>query len=74
MSRTVTLSEDLYNKAVELAMREHVSVDEFVSAALADQVACREYLDKRAQRFSREKFESALAQIPDSEPEEYNRI
>jgi hypothetical protein len=74
MIRTVALPEDLYNKAVELATREHISVDEFVAAALADQVAGREYMDKRARRFSQEKFESALAQIPDHEPEEYDRI
>ena len=74
MIRTVILSEELYNKAAELAAREQISVDEFVSAALVNQVAGREYLNERAHRFSREKFESALAQIPDSEPEEYDRL
>ena len=74
MTRTVILPEELYNKAAELATRDHVSVDEFISAALADQVAGREYLERRADRFSRERFESALAEIPDREPEESDRI
>ncbi len=74
MMRTITLPEELYNKAAELAAREHISVDEFVSAALVDQVAGHEHLDKRAGRFSRERLESALAQIPDREPEEHDRL
>jgi predicted RNase H-like HicB family nuclease len=33
-----------------------------------------DYLQERARRGSREKYEAALAQVPDVEPDEYDRI
>lgn len=74
MSRTVSLPDDIFRKAEELARAEHVPVEELVSAALAEQFAGREYLRKRGARASREKFLAALNQIPDIEPEEHDRL
>jgi hypothetical protein len=33
-----------------------------------------DYLTMRAKRGSREKFEQALAKVPDREPEEYDKL
>ena len=33
-----------------------------------------EYLEERAKRGSREKFEAALASLPDVEPEDYDKL
>ena len=74
MSRSVTLPDEVYRKAAELAKVERVSVDELVSAALAEQFAASDYLRRRTARASREKFLAALKQIPDVEPEEYDRL
>ena len=49
--------EDLYNRAAELAARDHVSVEEFVSGVLADRLASREYIEPRARLFIKEEFE-----------------
>ena len=73
MSKIVTVPDDLYNKAAEVAAKEYVSVEEFVSAAVANQLASREYIESRARLFSREDFERALREIPDVEPEEQDR-
>jgi len=73
MSKSIAVPEDLYNKAVEIAARDHVSVEEFVSALLASRFANREYIETRAQLFSREEFERALNAVPDVEPEPYDR-
>jgi hypothetical protein len=73
MSKSIAVPEDVYNKAAELAARDHVSVEEFVSALLASQFANREYIETRAKLFSREEFERALNTIPDVEPEPYDR-
>jgi hypothetical protein len=61
MSKSTAVPEDLYNKAVELA------------ALLASRLATREYIETRAQLFSREAFERALNAVPDVEPEPYDR-
>ncbi len=74
MSRNIALPEDLYDRAAKLAAQEHISVEEFVSIVLADQLANREYLESRARLFDRAEFERALNEIPDVEPEEYDRL
>lgn len=74
MSKNVAVPEDLYAKAVELAEQEHVSVEQFVSSALADQLAGRQYLEARAQRATRDRFLKALEHVPDVEPEESDRL
>jgi hypothetical protein len=73
MSKSIAVPEDLYDRAAELAARDHVSVEEFVSALLASRLANREYIETRAQLFSREDFERALNAVPDVEPEPYDR-
>ena len=74
MSRLVSLPDDLLQKAEELAAFEHMSVEEFLRVRLAEQFAGLEYLRKRSERASDEKFRAALCEVPDVEPEEYDRF
>jgi hypothetical protein len=74
MNRTISLPEELLKKAEELAARESLSVEEFLSVKLSEQFAGLEYLKQRADRVSTEKFRAALRHIPDVEPEEYDRF
>jgi hypothetical protein len=74
MSKSIDLSEDLYNKAAELAAKDHVSVEEFVATLLANGVASREFIESRARLFNRPDFDRALDWIPDTEPEEHDRL
>jgi len=74
MSKIVAVPDYLYSKAAEVAAKDHVSVEEFVSAAVADRLASREYIQSRARLFKREDFERALKEIPDVEPEEHDRL
>lgn len=74
MSKIVAVPDELYNKAAEVAAKQQVSVDEFVSAAVANQLANREYIESRASQFRREELERAMHAIPDVEPEEHDRL
>ena len=74
MSRSVAVTEDLYNKAAELTAREHLPVEEFITAILTNRVADREFIDARAKLFNRKDFERALSEIPDVEPEDHDRL
>ena len=74
MSKSIALSDDLYSKAAELAAKDHVSVEEYVSILVADRVASREFLESRAVRFSRAEFDRALRSLPDAEPADEDRI
>lgn len=74
MSRSISLPEDVIRQAEELAARVGVSLEEWVAAALADRIAGAEYLRKRAERASVDRFRRALDRIPDVEPEPHDRL
>jgi hypothetical protein len=61
----------------ELAEREGISINQFIATAVAEKLAAlmtEEYLEGRAKHGSRAKYKTALAQVPDVEPEAYDRI
>ncbi len=77
MSTNIELPDALYKRVVELAAKEGVTVEQLVSSALAEKLSAvltEEYLQERAGRASREKFEAALASVPDIDPEEHDRL
>jgi len=74
MSKRIAVRDDLYNRAAEIAAKDHVTLEEFVSAAVATRLASREFIESRAKLFSRVEFERALSGIPDVEPDEYDRM
>lgn len=74
---SIRLPESLHKGVKEAAQREGISMNQFIATAVAEKLAAlmtEEYLQLRAARGSREKYEAALAQVPDVEPEEYDRI
>lgn len=69
---SVRLPESLHRKARELAEREGVSINQLVATALAEKLAALmtlEYLEARAQRGSRRKYDKALKKVRDRKPE-----
>jgi hypothetical protein len=73
MKRIIAVSEDIYNKAAELAHKDHVSVEEYVGAVLAGRFSSREYFHTRTRLFTRE-FERALSEFPGLEPAGYHSL
>ncbi len=74
---TVRLPESLHQTVREMARREGVSINQFITLAVAEKVAAlktAEYLEARAQRASRQRFEQALAKVADVEPPEWDRL
>ena len=74
---SLRLPDSLHETAKKLAKDDHVSVNQFVTVAVAEKVAAlmtEDYLEQRAQRGSRAKFEDILSRVPDVAPEEYDRF
>ena len=74
---SVKLPKSLHETAEDLAKRDSVSINEFITLAVAEKVAALmtlEYLEARAERGSREAFERAMAKVPDVEPDEFDRL
>ena len=69
--------DSLFQQALDLAEREKMSIDQFVTMALASQVSAwltKDYLSKKAEQGSWEAFQEVLAQVPDIPAEEGDRL
>ncbi|HXU46170.1 MAG TPA: YlcI/YnfO family protein [Thermoanaerobaculia bacterium] len=74
---SLRLPDSLHRTLRELAKREGVSMNQLISSAAGEKVAAIltvDYLEERAARGSREKFEAVLAKVPDVEPEARDRL
>lgn len=76
-SISLRLSESLHNRVRELAKKEGISINQLINSALAEKVSALmtvEYLEERAKRGSRSKFERALSKVKDVEPEAEDQL
>jgi len=67
---SVRLPDSLHRQLKELAEKEGISINQFVSSAVGEKVAALmtvEYLTDRGRRGSREKFEAVLSKVPSQE-------
>ena len=61
----------------EFAHKEGVSINQFISTAVAEKMSAlsvEDYLEARAQKGSKSRLKKLLKKVPDVEPEEYDRI
>ena len=68
---SLRLSESLHQQVRDLAQREGVSINQLISTAVAEKLSAlltQEYLEERAQRGSRKKFDQALGKVRDIDP------
>jgi hypothetical protein len=74
---SVRLPNALHKQLRECARAEGTSMDQLVSSAVAEKLAALlspQYLQARAKRASRKKFEAALKTVPDVEPPKFDRL
>lgn len=74
---SVDLPDSLLQAVRELAQQDNISVDMFLALAAAEKLAvlrAYDYLEERAKRGSREKFEEVMAKIPHVQPEAHDRL
>jgi len=73
MNLTIRISQELYQRAAEIAAAENVSVEDLFRSAFEERVLEFERLKERAARGSYEKFQQVMAKIPPAEPAGYDR-
>jgi hypothetical protein len=73
----VQIPDSLHKSLSDLAGRDGISIDQFISTAIAEKLSAlmtENYLSDRAKRGDREKYKAILAKVPDVEPEAYDKI
>jgi hypothetical protein len=73
----VQIPDSLHKSLSDLAGRDGISIDQFISTAIAEKLSAlmtENYLNDRAKRGDRAKYEAILAKVPDVEPEASDQI
>jgi len=63
---SLRLPDSLHDQVRELAKQENVSINQFITLALAEKISAlltEDYLAERTSRGSRDKFEQAMAKV-----------
>lgn len=74
---SVRLPESLHKKIKELAEQEGVSMNQFITLAVSEKMSALltvDYLKERAEKGSKQEFKNIMDQVPDVEPEEYDKL
>jgi hypothetical protein len=73
----VQIPDSLHQSLSDLAGRDGISIDRFISTAIAEKLSAlmtENYLKDRAGRGDRAKYEAILAKVPDIEPEASDKM
>ncbi len=74
---TIQLPNSLKEQVERLALKDGISVGQFLALAAAEKVSALEtgnYLAQRAARADREAFLKVMAKVPDAEAEPWDRL
>lgn len=74
---TVRLPDSIHKKAKEIAKAEGVSLNQFISSAVAEKLSAVltvQYLGDRAAKGSRREFDRVMSLVPDCEPPDYDKL
>ena len=74
---SLRLPDSLHEEIKSLAKEEGISINQFISSAVAEKMSAlltEKYLAKRAQQGSKKAFLEAMAKVPDAEPERHDRL
>ena len=70
-SLSLRLPNSLHRHIKEIAQQEEVSINQFISSAVSEKISAimtEEYLEQRAKRADKEKFNEILDKIPNRAP------
>ena len=74
---SLRLPNSLHEQIRKMSKREGISINQFIASAAAEKMAAlltEEYIEKRAKRASKEKFEAVLNKVPDVPPGNHDAL
>jgi hypothetical protein len=74
---SLRIPESLHKRVRELSKKDKISINQFVTSALAEKISALEtlnYLEERANRGKRDKYLRVLSKVPDVEPEDFDQL
>ena len=74
---SLRIPESLHNRVKLLASEDNISINQFITSALAEKISALEtgrYLEERSKHGNSKKFRKILSKIPNIEPEEFDKL
>ena len=74
---SVRIPDSIYKRIKSLAKEEHLSINQFINSAVSEKLSAYQteaYLDERAARGDRGKFQKVLGKVPDRPPVEGDEL
>lgn len=74
---SVRLPESLHKRLKEMADKEGVSMNQLITLAVSEKISTLltvDYLKERAQKGDPKTFDRFLEKVPDTEPEEFDKL
>ncbi len=74
---SIKLPNSLHQAAKELARKEHISINQLITLAVAEKLSVlgvKDFIESRSKRGSRAKFLKVLEAVPDVEPDEEDKL
>lgn len=74
---SLRLPDSLHNEIKSLAKKEGISINQFISSAVAEKMSAlltESYLLKRAEQGNKKAFLEAMSKVPDIEPAQEDKL
>jgi len=74
---SLRLPDSLHREIKSLAKKEGISINQFISSAVAEKMSAlltESYLSQRAEKGDKKAFLKAMSKVPDIEPEQKDRL
>ena len=74
---SLRLPDSLHNEIKSLAKKEGISINQFISSAVAEKMSAlltESYLLKRAEQGNKKAFLKAMSKVPDVEPDQEDKL
>jgi len=74
---SLRIPESLHKRVKKLASEDKISINQFITSALAEKISALEtnrYLEDRAKRGDLKKFKKVLSKIPATQPDPTDRL
>lgn len=74
---SLRLPTSIHKQVRALAKKEEISINQFITTALAEKMSAlmtSDYLEERAKKGSRQKFEMAMGKVKDIEPDKKDAL
>ena len=74
---SLRLPDSLHEEIKSLAKKEGISINQFISSAVAEKISAlltEKYLEQRAKNGNKKAFLAAMEKVPDVEPEDQDKF